>query len=113
MGEIYSEIQKTSVKASLIPPDAEHQFVTQAIDIAWSLATAVPPLISTCDERTFRDDLHEKSPAYWDDNCPTHYELKYIRPVLYTNSLGAVTQKGSVRNAQIALSTQVNLVKDD
>ena len=76
----------------------EH-FVKRAISVAWSLVTAVPPLISSCDELTFRDDLHEKSSQWVDDR--TDYKLKYTRPVLYTNSLGAVTLKGSVRNAEV------------
>ena len=61
--------------------------------------TAVPPLISSCDKHTFHDHLHEQS-SYWDYDR-TNYKLKYIRPVLYTNSLGAVTLKGSVRNAEV------------
>ena len=76
------------------------QFITRAIDIAWSLARAVPPLISSCDEHTFRGDLHEKS-FDWDDECQTNYKLTYVRPVLYANSLGAITQKGRVRNAKL------------
>lgn len=76
------------------------QFIARAIDISWSLARAVPPLISSCDERTFRGDLHEKS-FDWDDECQTNYKLTYVRPVLYANSLGAVTQKGRVRNAKL------------
>lgn len=87
-------------KHSLVSSADKHQFVIKAIDIAWSLVTAVPPLIPSCDERTFHDDLHEKS-IYWDDECQTNYKIKYIRPVLYTNSLGAITQKGSVRNAKL------------
>ena len=86
-------------KPSSIPLDVQNQFAAQAIDIAWGLVTAVPPLIASCDECTFCDDLHEQHPS-WDDKCLTDYELKYIRPVLYANSLGAVTQKGSVRNAK-------------
>ena len=97
--EIHSEVQKMVAKPSLIPLVVKNQFATQAIDIAWSLVTAVPPLIASCDECTFRDNLHEQHPS-WDDERLTDYELKYIRPVLYANSLGAVTQKGSVRNAE-------------
>ena len=98
-GEIRSELKKVARKPSLIPSGAEQQFVTNAINIAWSLVTAVPPFISSCDEHTFHDDLHEKS-VYWEDDSESTYKLKYIRPVLYTNSLGAITQKGSVRNTK-------------
>ena len=75
------------------------QFVTEAIDIAWSLVTAVPPLIASCEEQNFCENLHEKA-FTWDDKRPSNYKLKYNRPVLYTNFLGAVTQRGLVRNAK-------------
>ena len=75
------------------------QFVTKATKIAWNLVTAVPPLIPSCDERDFHGRLHEKSNS-WDEERSTNYKLKYTRPVLYTSSVGAVTQKGYVRNAK-------------
>ena len=79
--------------------DRMKQFVTGATRIAWTLATAVPPLIPTCEQQKFCEDLHEKAPL-WDDKRPSNYKLKYIQPVLYANSLGAVVQRGLVRNAK-------------
>ena len=87
------------IQPSLSSSDKMKQFVTGAINIAWSLVTAVPPLIPTCEEQRFHEDLHEKASS-WSDKHPSNYKLKYIRPVLYTNSLGAITQKGLVRNAK-------------
>ena len=89
-----------TVQPSMISPATMQQFVTRGIEIAWSLVTAVPPLIPSCAEQKFCEKLHEKSSFSWDDRRPTNYELKYIRPVLYANSSGAVTQKGCVRNAK-------------
>ena len=75
------------------------QFVTGATNLAWSLVTATPPLIPSCEEQMFHKHLHEKAPS-WSDTRPSNYKLKYIRPVLYTNSSGAIAQKGLVRNAK-------------
>ena len=94
-----SDIWKMPIQPSLSSSDRMKQFVTGATNIAWSLITAVPPLIPSCDEQEFREDLLEKSP-FWDERRQSNCVLKYIRPVLYTSSLGAVTQRGLVRNAK-------------
>ena len=96
---VESDILKQLKRPSEISQANMKQFVKRAICVAWSLVTAVPPLISSCDKHTFHDHLHEQS-SYWDYDR-TNYKLKYIRPVLYMNSLGAVTLKGSVRNAEV------------
>ena len=75
------------------------RFITRATEIAWSLVTAVPPLVPSCDEQVFREDLHEKSTP--EDKCSSNYKLKYIRPVLHSKSLRAVAQKGCVKIANV------------
>ena len=79
--------------------ERKQTFITRATEIAWSLVTAVPPLVPSCDDQVFSENLHEKSS--WDDKCSSSYKLKYSRPVLYSRSLGVVTQKGCVRNAKV------------
>ena len=80
--------------------EKKQKFITRATEIAWSLVTTVPPLVPSCDEQVFHEDLHEKSSS-WDDKVSRNYKLKYSRPVLYSNSLGVVTQKGCVWNAKV------------
>ena len=99
-----------AIQPTSISPTNMQQFLTKATSIAWSLVTAVPPLIPSCDEHTFRDDLHEKSPTSWDEKRSTNYRLKYIWPVLFTNSFGAVAQKGCVRNAKLDEGKMTNLL---
>ena len=97
--DIQREVQCIPIHCPLISQDRMQQFITKATKIAWSLVTAVPPLVPSCDECDFFEGLHEKANS-WDDECSTKCKLKYIHPVLYTSSIGAVTQKGSVRNAK-------------
>ena len=97
--EIQRNIQCMPIHCPLITSDRMQNFITKATKIAWSLVTAVPPLVPSCDERHFLKGLHEKSNS-WDDECSTKCKLNYIRPVLYTSFVGAVTQKGCVRNTE-------------
>lgn len=97
--EIQREVQCIPIHCPLISSDRMEQFITKATKIAWSLVTAVPPLVPSCDECNFLEGLHEKANS-WDDESSTKNVLKYIRPVLYTSSIGAVTLKGCVRNAE-------------
>ena len=94
-----NDIRKMPIQPPLSSSDRMKQFVAGATNIAWSLITAVPPLVPSCDEQEFREDLHEKVPS-WDERRQSNCKLKYTRPVLYTNSLGVVTQRGLVRNAK-------------
>lgn len=96
---ILSEVQRMPIHCPLISQDRMQQFTTRATEIAWSLVTAVPPLVPSCDECAFHERLHEKSNS-WDDDCSKKCKLKYTSPVLYTSFIGAVTQKGYVRNAE-------------
>ena len=107
---LQKEIQsKIETQPSLISPASMQKFVTQAIHIAWKLATAVPPLIPSCDEQKFNGKVHDHHFS-WDDEAETTNKLKYIRPVLYTNFLGAVKQKGSVTNVKLDRGKSIHMI---
>ena len=69
-------------------------FLTESLKLSWKLATCVPPMIVTCDEKHYDGNIHSR--ISFKKEVPDNHTLKYHSPTLYTNYTGLVQAKGQV-----------------
>ena len=84
------------------------KYSKRALQLAWKLATAVPPLIASCGPKVFSDVHHEKASTAWDDQYVGNYTLRYLCPVLF-NFSGGVQIRGCVANANLDAGKSLNM----
>ena len=75
--------------------------ITEAVDIAFSMVTLVPPAL-ICYPRRFNEAAEYVEPRlhYWNDQTPSSLITIYFRPALFFSANGRIGSKGEVGNKQ-------------
>ena len=84
------------------------EFKKGALNLAWGLATTVPPHVPSCEFPEFDERIHECLPKSINDR-ETACILKYSRPILFANCMGQfVIAKGYVSEVPIEVDKAVS-----
>ena len=105
--------QKGMTLGSKIPHQQLVHCVTEAVEVAWSMITTIPPRIATCDPKDhLDDDLHHVVGDIKQPPKDGEYELIYNRPVLFTSCAKKILLEGRVRIVRSDDATASVLKKD-
>lgn len=84
--------------------------VGEAVGLAWSVLTLVPPAL-IYQPTQYKEEWHEKRATSWNKDLPSSDPVVYFKPILLYSALGHVGCKGAIGNIQITQSKDIKILQ--